>query len=55
MIAAAYLGVPPWELAQRPLAWTQMALACREMERFDPDEQITRSPIQGEPLNPGAA
>lgn len=45
IVAAAYLHVPPWELAHRPLAWMQMALACREIEAWDPEEQITRHPL----------
>lgn len=26
--AARYLGVPPWELAERPLIWREWALAA---------------------------
>jgi hypothetical protein len=30
--AARYLGVPPWELAKRPMGWTQMALTAEKAE-----------------------
>lgn len=37
MLAAQWMGVPPWDLAQRPVAWLQMALVCREVVAYDPD------------------
>jgi hypothetical protein len=30
--AARYLGVAPWELIDRPLAWQEMALAAESAE-----------------------
>lgn len=30
--AAKYLGVPPWELAGRPIAWVTMAEAAQDAE-----------------------
>jgi len=30
--AARYLQVPPWELAQKPVWWTEIALAARAAE-----------------------
>lgn len=30
--AARYLGVPPWELEQQPVAWTLVALAAESAE-----------------------
>ena len=30
--AARYLGVPPWELAEKPLWWTHVALASQGAE-----------------------
>lgn len=30
--AARYLGVPPWELAERPFSWVQMAEAANDAE-----------------------
>lgn len=32
MRAARYLGVPPWELAQRPTAWRDWALLSEAAE-----------------------
>lgn len=32
MRAARYLGVAPWELLERPLAWTEHALAAEAAE-----------------------
>jgi hypothetical protein len=31
--AARYLGVSPWELAERPIAWQEMALMARRAEQ----------------------
>jgi hypothetical protein len=30
--AARYLRVPPWELAHKPIFWTEVALAAMEAE-----------------------
>ncbi|MEO1959473.1 MAG: hypothetical protein ABGW82_00600, partial [Paracoccus sp. (in: a-proteobacteria)] len=30
--AAKYLGVPPWELAQQPMAWVRMAEESQSAE-----------------------
>ena len=30
--AARYLGVPPWELADRPRVWLEWALTCKAAE-----------------------
>jgi hypothetical protein len=30
--AAKYLGVPPWELADQPMAWQMIALICEQAE-----------------------
>ncbi len=30
--AAKYLGVPPWELLDRPIAWREFALAAENAE-----------------------
>jgi hypothetical protein len=30
--AAKYLGVPPWDLADRPMAWQEWAVAARNAE-----------------------
>lgn len=30
--AARYLGVPPWELAEKPIAWMGWALAAESAE-----------------------
>jgi hypothetical protein len=30
--AAIYLGVAPWELAERPLSWVHMAEAAQDAE-----------------------
>lgn len=38
MIAANYLHTTPWELARRPIAWVSMALECKRMESYDPDQ-----------------
>lgn len=32
ILAAKYLGVPPWELARQPLFWTEVALAAQDAE-----------------------
>jgi hypothetical protein len=30
--ASRYLGVPPWELARRPVWWMRIALAAQDAE-----------------------
>jgi len=30
--AAKYLGVPPWELLDRPVAWREFAIAAENAE-----------------------
>lgn len=30
--ASKYLGVPPWELAKRPVSWVAMAEAAQDAE-----------------------
>ena len=32
MRAARYIGVPAWELEERPLYWYKLALACESAE-----------------------
>lgn len=32
LVAARYLGVPPWDLAQKPLWWMNIALAAQSAE-----------------------
>lgn len=39
--AARYLGVPPWELAERPVAWMYWALEAEQAE-FEAQETLMR-------------
>ena len=32
LVAAKYLQVPPWELADRPVFWPEIALAAQKAE-----------------------
>jgi hypothetical protein len=32
LVAARYLGVAPWELAQQPIFWKRVALQARRSE-----------------------
>ncbi len=32
IVAARYLGVPPWELARKPVWWMNVALAAQSAE-----------------------
>ena len=40
--AARYLGVAPWELAERPSYWRNWALACENAENWAESEMIKR-------------
>lgn len=40
--AAKYLGVAPWDLAQRPVWWTEIALAARGAESYARAQQQKR-------------
>lgn len=41
--AARYLGVPPWELAERPVGWQQVALAAEGAESWAQEELAKRA------------
>jgi hypothetical protein len=30
--AARYLGVPPWDLATRPVYWINLAIVCESLD-----------------------
>jgi len=45
--AARYLGVAPWELAQRPTTWRDWALAAEQAEAQAEAEAVKRASKRG--------
>lgn len=42
IVAARYLGVPPWELARVPRFWEEVALIARAAEADAEEQQAKR-------------
>jgi len=41
--AARYLGVPPWELMDRPAVWVEMALEFEQAEAWAEAERLRQA------------
>jgi hypothetical protein len=42
-MAARFLGVPPWELLEQPLVWTELALSIESCMNWAEREMMKRA------------